>query len=64
MSKQLFPIPLLGITVFMPSVEYEQQQEKERESRRQLRRDEYERLALWGKDYQKLCEKEDLPDGA
>jgi len=48
----------------MPSAEYEQQQEEERESRRQLRREEYERLALWNQDYQKLRKKKDMSDGA
>lgn len=64
MSKQLFRIPPLGTTTFMPSAEYEQQQEEERESRRQLRREEYERLALWNQDYQKLRKKKDMSDGA
>lgn len=63
MSKQLFYIPPLGPTAFMSSVEYAQQQEKERESRRQLNRDEYERLALWDEDYQKLRLKKKTRDG-
>lgn len=62
MSKQLFRIPPLGVTVFMPSIEYERQQEAEREARRQLRREEYERLALWDEDYLNLRKKKKARD--